>query len=321
MSADEAAEAASRYAEELEELTFNSKPIITSLSMIAEEFLPVSAAIVAVIEKKIAAAAADKKLPVLYLLDSICKNVQAAEAEKDYVRHFSHNLPAVVAGAFDALGPRHRLSVQKLVKTWVDGKIFSVEVLEPVLVTVGLADASPGANPEPARPAPPPPLPPAKRARAEPGAEVLGPLPPAETIEYKRQVAPPSTVRSHPPAHEEPHAPCHEPLSKAPRAERALSLPQLPQPSAAPVHFETPPPPPPPPPPVDVSKLLASLAASGVLPTAAAAPTAPPPQEGGRSVTPPPRQGPPPSLSEQVHSHPCAPVFTPMHPRNVHVIG
>ena len=69
MSADEAAEAASRYAEELEELTFNSKPIITSLSMIAEEFLPVSAAIVAVIEKKIAAAAADKKLPVLYLLE------------------------------------------------------------------------------------------------------------------------------------------------------------------------------------------------------------------------------------------------------------
>ena len=159
------AAAAAAYAEELEELTFNSKPIINSLTMIAEEILPFCPAIVNVVEQKIAAAASDKKLPLLYLLDSICKNVG-----KDYITRFSQNLPVVVAGAYAVSGPKVRTSIQNLIKTW--NGIFPPAVVEQVVAKVG-PPGPPGSGvgapapsmagePQPVRgpPLPPPPIPP-----------------------------------------------------------------------------------------------------------------------------------------------------------------
>ena len=99
----EAAEAASSYAEELEELTFNSKPIINSLTMIAEELIDSCPAIVSVIERKILSAGSDKKLPLMYLLDSICKNVKGV-----YISQFALSLPALVGSTYDVSGPKVR---------------------------------------------------------------------------------------------------------------------------------------------------------------------------------------------------------------------
>jgi pre-mRNA cleavage complex 2 protein Pcf11 len=109
----EATEAAESYADSLTELTFNSKPIINSLTMIAEELLPHASAIAKTIERTVAARPADKKLPLLYLLDSICKNVGGA-----YVDAFAANLPTTIGEAYAATGPKVRASLQKLVATW-----------------------------------------------------------------------------------------------------------------------------------------------------------------------------------------------------------
>ncbi|KAL3909435.1 MAG: hypothetical protein SGPRY_009428, partial [Prymnesium sp.] len=111
MTADD--EVARSYAEELEELTFNSKPIINSLTMIAEELNESCAAIVGVIEKKIREAANDKKLPPLYLLDSISKNVGGV-----YVQQFAKNLPSLVGSVYDVSGPKVRNSLHALINTW-----------------------------------------------------------------------------------------------------------------------------------------------------------------------------------------------------------
>ena len=84
------ADAAAAYASALEDLTFNSKPVINSLTMIAEESardVGAVAAIVSTIEETLRSRPPDKKLPVMYLLDSISKNVKGKFAE-----HFAHNL-------------------------------------------------------------------------------------------------------------------------------------------------------------------------------------------------------------------------------------
>ena len=79
------------YGSSLEDLTFNSKPIINSLTMIAEELIDSAPSVVAVIEETLATRPADKKLPVMYLLDSICKNIGGA-----FVENFQVNLPETV---------------------------------------------------------------------------------------------------------------------------------------------------------------------------------------------------------------------------------
>ena len=110
------ADAAAAYASALEDLTFNSKPVINSLTMIAEESardVGAVAAIVSTIEETLRSRPPDKKLPVMYLLDSISKNVKGK-----FIEHFAHNLPATIGGVFAASGPKVRNSLQALVKTW-----------------------------------------------------------------------------------------------------------------------------------------------------------------------------------------------------------
>ncbi|EDO49720.1 predicted protein, partial [Nematostella vectensis] len=63
------------YASSLADLTFNSKPLINVLTMLAEENGQYAASIVKLIEKRIQTVAQQYRLPSLYLLDSIIKNV------------------------------------------------------------------------------------------------------------------------------------------------------------------------------------------------------------------------------------------------------
>ena len=155
---DDAEEA---YGESIEELTFNSKPIINSLTMIADEFQASSESIVRVIERTVAERPTDKKLPVVYLLDSIAKNVRGP-----YIQHFASRLPDMVGGTFAASGPKVRASLQALVRTWAG--VFPPEVVAEVsarfaAVLDGSAGATSNAGPVHAS-GPPPGAQPVKRA-------------------------------------------------------------------------------------------------------------------------------------------------------------
>ena len=134
MGSSAADEAASDYAISLEELTFNSKPIINSLTMIAEECLEFAPAIVGVIERTLSERPPDKKLPLMYLLDSISKNVGGA-----YVDQFAIHLPDTLGETFDASGPKVQRSLQALVRTW-EG-VFPVPVVSEAASRVAATGA------------------------------------------------------------------------------------------------------------------------------------------------------------------------------------
>ncbi|KAK1874624.1 Pre-mRNA cleavage complex 2 protein Pcf11 [Dissostichus eleginoides] len=80
-------DACREYLSSLEDLTFNSKPHINMLTILAEENLHFAKEIVAIIEAQISKALSAEKLPVLYLVDSIVKNVGG-----EYLAVFAKNL-------------------------------------------------------------------------------------------------------------------------------------------------------------------------------------------------------------------------------------
>ena len=126
-------EVASSYSLELSDLTFNSRPIISALTMIADESINFSATIARVVLDKIASAPPSQKLPVIYLLDSISKNVR-----RDYLRHFAPRLPDTIGDAFVASDPKVRASMHKLLKTWTG--VFPAEVLARVAARFSSAE-------------------------------------------------------------------------------------------------------------------------------------------------------------------------------------
>ncbi|KAI9286316.1 hypothetical protein BC943DRAFT_342727 [Umbelopsis sp. AD052] len=120
------------YKRILQDLTFNCKPIITNLTILAQENKQGATLIVREIEQKIRANASNQKLPVIYLVDSICKNVG-----EPYIQLFARNIASLFLESYTRAEVSTRRSFERLLQTWKNGMpdgrpVFSRSVLEPV---------------------------------------------------------------------------------------------------------------------------------------------------------------------------------------------
>ncbi|XP_040908285.1 pre-mRNA cleavage complex 2 protein Pcf11 isoform X2 [Toxotes jaculatrix] len=126
-------DACREYQSSLEDLTFNSKPHINMLTILAEENLNFAKDIVAIIEAQISKAPPTEKLPVLYLVDSIVKNVGG-----EYLAVFAKNLITSFICVFEKVDENTRKSLFKLRSTWDD--VFPLKKLYALDVRVNSLD-------------------------------------------------------------------------------------------------------------------------------------------------------------------------------------
>ncbi|CAO3574384.1 unnamed protein product [Mortierella alpina] len=101
------------YRSELASLTFNSKPIITSLTIAAGENVSVSKVIVQTIEERLRTAPPNQKLPTLYLIDSIIKNVGGP-----YLNLFARTIVNLFLDAYAVVDSSAKASFEKVLGTW-----------------------------------------------------------------------------------------------------------------------------------------------------------------------------------------------------------
>ena len=94
-------EVAEKYRETLSTLTFNNKIVINTLTEIAKEEIKHAAVVTKVIEDRIRKVKADQMLPLMYLMDSICKNIGVP-----YNELFQQNLVSNFSLVFQAVNQK-----------------------------------------------------------------------------------------------------------------------------------------------------------------------------------------------------------------------
>ncbi|XP_058062799.1 uncharacterized protein LOC131212794 [Anopheles bellator] len=115
------------YLSSLADLNVNSKPLINMLTILAEENLEYAHIIVNAVEKHLAQVGPDVKLPILYLVDSIVKNVG-----KQYQSLFSQVIVNMFCGVFQTAHDRVREKMFNLRLTWNDlfpqSKLYALDI-------------------------------------------------------------------------------------------------------------------------------------------------------------------------------------------------
>ncbi|MCJ1470574.1 hypothetical protein MMC07_009220 [Pseudocyphellaria aurata] len=128
-------EVAEDYKNSLEDLTMNSKYEISNLTVIAKENTEHGMAISRVLENHIRNTPPDRKLPALYVLDSIVKNVGTP-----YTLFLGRNLYQTFMDAYSLVQSQIRKKLDEMLKTWkepVPGSldprpVFPVETTRPI---------------------------------------------------------------------------------------------------------------------------------------------------------------------------------------------
>ncbi|XP_050545811.1 uncharacterized protein LOC126908031 isoform X2 [Daktulosphaira vitifoliae] len=120
-------EVSEEYSNALADLNINSKPLINMLTMLAEENSAYAPIIVQCIERQLHKVQAESKLPVLYLIDSIIKNIG-----QPYIQLFVQNIEHLFASTFLKVDEKTRTNMFKLRSTWNEvipaSKLHSVDV-------------------------------------------------------------------------------------------------------------------------------------------------------------------------------------------------
>merc|ERR1711910_193580 len=148
-----AREVAEKYRETLVTLTFNNKIVINTLTEIAKEDTKYANVIVDCIEARLRKVPADQMLPLMYLIDSICKNHGSP-----YKEMFNHNLVSNFAYIFQQVSEKVRSLLYKLRLTWGGSyQVFTPTVLHQLDLRIQKIDhAWPVTAPKPAPTAPVP---------------------------------------------------------------------------------------------------------------------------------------------------------------------
>ncbi|KAI5457352.1 hypothetical protein BGZ63DRAFT_364706 [Mariannaea sp. PMI_226] len=128
----ESAEVAEDYRLALEDLSSNMRFEISNLTVIARENTEHALAIAEVIQQHILKAAPNKKLPALYVLDSIVKNVGTP-----YTLYFGRSLFKTFMESYAVVDQPIRRKMEEMLRTWkepVPGSLDNRPVFQPELV-------------------------------------------------------------------------------------------------------------------------------------------------------------------------------------------
>ncbi|KAK2590157.1 mRNA 3' end processing factor [Conoideocrella luteorostrata] len=155
--ASEADEVAEDYRHALEDLSSNMRFEISNLTVIARENTEHALAIAEVLQQHILKAPPSKKLPSLYVLDSIVKNVGTP-----YTLYFGRNLFKTFMESYAVVDNNVRKKMEEMLKTWKDPvpgsmdtrPVFSHELVRPIENALMKARAAtmPQQGPLPGRP-------------------------------------------------------------------------------------------------------------------------------------------------------------------------
>uniref|UniRef100_A0A1L8DCG8 Pre-mRNA cleavage complex 2 protein Pcf11 n=1 Tax=Nyssomyia neivai TaxID=330878 RepID=A0A1L8DCG8_9DIPT len=127
------AEIGEEYLSSLADLNVNSKPLINMLTIIAEENMEHAEVIVKAVEQHLAKVNPDVKLPVLYLIDSIVKNVGG-----QYKALFGQYIVNMFCGVFEKVNEKMREKMFALRQTW--NEVFTQQKLYTLDVKINCMD-------------------------------------------------------------------------------------------------------------------------------------------------------------------------------------